>query len=397
MSALVTSEAAARRTFALLALASVVGLAGIDLVLPAVPGLSAHLGGTPALSQLVLATFVAGNGVGLVLFGALGARFPPRQLLVGALAAFAGLSALATLAPDLTTLIVLRFVQGMAAAAAPVFAPGMIRQVFRERGAIRALGALGSIESGVPAFAPIVGIWLLGLGGWRVSFVVLALAALVTTAAMYAWRRALPVPEPAARDGSYRRLLTSRVFARYALSQACILAALLVTVLSAPAVITLAMGGTLSDFVVMQLSGITTFVVSANLTDRVVARVGAERVIFFGSLLSAAGAGAIFAYGALGGASPRMLAILFVPLNMGLGFRGPPGFFHAVLAARGDDARGSALVLLGVLGLTASGTALAARWVTVGLAPVAAVALALALAGVFALVVLPELDSDDAR
>jgi len=61
--------------FALIATCAVLGLAGTDLVLPAVPSLPAALGGTPAQAQLVLAAYVAGAGAGLLVFGELGARF----------------------------------------------------------------------------------------------------------------------------------------------------------------------------------------------------------------------------------------------------------------------------------------------------------------------------------
>jgi len=60
-----------------------------------------------------------------------------------------------------------------------------------------------------------------------------------------------------------------------------------------------------------------------------------------------------------------------VPLNVGLGLRGPPGFHRAVVAARGDDARGAALVVVAILGSTAAGTAIVAPFITHGLVPIA--------------------------
>ncbi len=49
-----------KAAFALVLCGTVLGIAGTDLVLPAIPGLPAALGGTPAAAQLVLAAFVAG-------------------------------------------------------------------------------------------------------------------------------------------------------------------------------------------------------------------------------------------------------------------------------------------------------------------------------------------------
>ena len=85
--------------FVLVASATVLGIAGTDLVLPAVPSLPAVLGGSPTQAQLVLAAFVAGTALGLLLFGELGAHFDQRWLLAGSLAAYGLVSAAAGLAP----------------------------------------------------------------------------------------------------------------------------------------------------------------------------------------------------------------------------------------------------------------------------------------------------------
>jgi DHA1 family bicyclomycin/chloramphenicol resistance-like MFS transporter len=58
-----------RLAFALIVAGTVLGLAGTNLVLPAVPSLPAALGGTLGQAQLVLAAFVAGSACGLLLFG----------------------------------------------------------------------------------------------------------------------------------------------------------------------------------------------------------------------------------------------------------------------------------------------------------------------------------------
>ena len=85
-----------------------IGLAGTDLVLPAIPVLPKVLEGSIEQAQLVLATFAAGTGIGLLLFGELGARFDQRKLLVISLASYAALSAAATSADTISALVVIR-------------------------------------------------------------------------------------------------------------------------------------------------------------------------------------------------------------------------------------------------------------------------------------------------
>lgn len=369
---------------ALLACCTVLGLAGIDLVLPAVPGLPDALGGTLGMAQLVLAAFAAGTGIGLLLFGELGARRDHCSLLFWALVSYALLSWLGSVATSLPQLVALRFFQGIAASCAAVVTPGMLRALFPEQAALRALGVLGSVESLAPAVAPLIGVWLLALAGWQASFQVTAVLALVLAIGVALLRRAMPRVRGNAAGG-YWDLLCNLAFQRYALSQGLSVGALLVFVFGMPTVITVGLGRTIQDFIVMQVLGISTFILAANLSSHVVAWMGAEAAIFRGSLLSAAGALAMLVYALAGGRDIMVVWLLFLPFNMGIGFRGPPGFYRALQASGGDDARASALVILFIMMVTAGGTVLVAPAITDGLAPLALAALAPAL---FSLVVL---------
>ncbi|MDR3006015.1 MAG: MFS transporter, partial [Acidovorax sp.] len=173
-------------TVLLLILCAVLSLAGTDLVLPAIPQLPGIFSSTEAVAQLVLAAYAAGSALGLLLFGWLADHFKRQHLLVSSLLVFAAVSAACVFATDIYTLIALRLVQGAASAAAPVFGPGIIRQLFREQAAVRATGILGSAESLSPALAPIVGVALLAHFGWSSSFVLLALLALGAAALIQA-------------------------------------------------------------------------------------------------------------------------------------------------------------------------------------------------------------------
>ena len=173
--------------FALIAAGTVLGLAGIDLVLPAVPALPKQLGADAAGAQFVIAAFVAGTASGLLVFGAIGPRFGRRQTLTAGMGAYALLSLACALCSRVDALVAVRFLQGIASSAPAVFAPAVIRSLFDDTGATKAFGVLGSIESLVPALAPAVGVVLLRLGGWKVSFIVTAaLAVLLAPAIQFA-------------------------------------------------------------------------------------------------------------------------------------------------------------------------------------------------------------------
>ena len=85
------------------------------------------------------------------------------------------------------------------------------------------------------------------------------------------------------------------------------------------------------------------------------------------------------AYAMAGGTSALMVTLMFLFLNAGLGLRGPVGFHAAMVAANGDDARASAIVVIAMLGATSLGTALVAPFIERGLLAPAVGALVLAV------------------
>ena len=361
-------------TFALLVCGTIIGLAGIDLVLPAVPSLPNHINGSLEGAQLVLASFAAGTAFGLLIFGELGARFNQRILLIGALTLYANLSFLAAQCESINQLITVRFFQGLASSAPAVFAPGMIKAMFDEKGALKAIGLMGSIESLTPAFAPVIGAWLLTFADWRASFfltTVLALALATTIFFIGSTSLKTTSKEFDTRQGKqgYLSLFSNREFLRQGLSHACTLGGLLIFVFGAPTVITISMNGSLSTFVIMQLIGISLFVVSANLSGQFVARFGHENMILFGSILTALGCILIALFAIFGNNDPNWLWLLFAPVNLGLGLRGPPGFYQAVVASGNNDSRGAALLILFILGVAAIGTAVVSPFISLGLQP----------------------------
>jgi len=148
------------------------------------------------------------------------------------------------------------------------------------------------------------------------------------------------------------------------------------------------MGGSLSTFVVMQIIGITLFVISANLSGKLVSRFGHENMILFGSFLSAFGCIAIYLFATFGNNNPQWLWLLFAPVNLGLGLRGPPGFYQAVVASGENDSRGAALLILLILGVAALGTAAVAPFISLGLIPLSSAAACVAISSVIVLILL---------
>jgi MFS transporter, DHA1 family, multidrug resistance protein len=348
---------------------TVMGLAGIDLVLPSVPNFPTLFNTSTTAAQMVLAAFVAGNMVGLITFGSLAARIGRRRLFIGSLVAYGLASLAAAYSTSIDSLIGIRLLQGIFASGSAVLAPGLIRNLFSELGSVRALSAMGSIEALVPGLAPIAGAWLHAGYGWTASFLLTALLVGAISLTVILRPRLLPSIGTKAnmKPGSYKKLIKNAIYLRYSLGHALVLGGLLTFVFSAPAVIIKTMGGTISDFITMQMVGVSVFILAANISGNFVKRWGAENVINAGNIVSAVGALILLTYALWGRNNPADLKYLFWVLNMGLGLRGGPGFLQALKAAHDDDDRASALMLVAVTGLAALSTALVAPFLGMGL------------------------------
>jgi len=348
---------------------TVLGLAGTDLVLPAVPALPEIFDTSIAVSQLVMALYVAGTSIGLLVFGSLASYIGRRRLFIGSLVLFAITSGAAAFSPSIEVLNIIRFLQGAAASGPAVLAPGLIRSLFSELGSIRAIGAMGSIEALTPGLAPILGAWLFSSYGWEASFTLTAVLVAGLCGVILARPKLLPSigTKENSGPGSYRKLLKNNTYLRYAVGHALVLGGLLTFVFSGPAVIIETMGGTIDDFIIMQIVGVSIFIIAANLSGHLVKWFGVERVIWAGTILALLGATVLLGYALSGANNPAHLKGLFWILNVGLGVRGGPGFVRALSAADGDDDRASALLIFFITMVAAGGTALVAPFITVGL------------------------------
>lgn len=363
-------------------------VAGTDLVLPAIPQLITVFHTTPEVSQRVLSAYVGGNACGLLLFGRLSDYFSRKKLLCAALFFFSLTSLGCAYAPSISALVALRFVQGMASAAAPVFIPGFIRELFNERRATRAIGLLGSLQALVPAAAPLVGVILLSLFDWNISFKLLAIVTIA--AAMMVMISALPERvQSRCSPGSFTLLLRDPVYLRYALTHALTVGGLVTFVFGAPMIITLTMHGTLNDFIIMQVANIGGYIVAANLSPGLAERYGAEKIIMAGTCLALLSAIALTGYGLLNGADTYILAVLFAPMGIAIGLRGPTGFYKGIVISGENNARGAALIAFFTFTMMTLGSLMSAQFITHGLMALAAIAMVMHFLAVLLLAVIP--------
>ena len=114
-----------------------------DGFLPAMRPLMAELGASIGGGQLTISVALAGFAIAQLIVGVLADRFGRRPVLVSAICLFATASIGAAVAPSLPVLLVCRFLQGFSAAAGPVLARAVVRDLCSRVEGARVLSFVG--------------------------------------------------------------------------------------------------------------------------------------------------------------------------------------------------------------------------------------------------------------
>jgi DHA1 family bicyclomycin/chloramphenicol resistance-like MFS transporter len=195
-----------------------VGQMSTSMYLPSLPSLADELAVEPAGVKLTMTVFLAAFAAAQLFFGPLSDRFGRRPALFLGLALYVMGTTACALAPDLTSLIAGRFVQGFGACSGPAIARAAVRDRYERAEAARVLAYVGMAMAVGPAVGPIIGGMLHVEFGWRAVFVALVLfGVIVWIAAARGLSESLPRPDPQALDPgklvrNYFALLTHRAF-----------------------------------------------------------------------------------------------------------------------------------------------------------------------------------------
>lgn len=342
-------------------LAAASSMLATDLYLPAIPFLPEALNGDAVGAQYTLAAFFGTFAVGQLVFGAMADLYDRKLILTGALAAFAFASAACAMATSMDALIALRAIQGFAASAGTALAPAMLREAGDDSLVVRLTSIVSSMEAVLPAMAPIIGAWLVVAFGWPSTFWFMMGVALITMAAFQVVTIPSAPPQDDERPSAlvrYGRLLKKRRFMGYQTSHALAFTGLIVFIMASPYLLVTYLGNTTTAFVVMQGVLIICFVIVANLAGMLTDRFGIDRIITIGAVFQFI-SGVLFL--ALVMLKPEWLSattftLTMLPMAIGLGFRGGPGFAKAMAYCGKHTGSAGGLMMFTAMGLSAVGT-----------------------------------------
>ncbi|HEX2527400.1 MAG TPA: Bcr/CflA family multidrug efflux MFS transporter [Geminicoccus sp.] len=281
------SGLASRRTELIIVLGALTAFAplAIDMYLPAFPTLAQVFVTDTGHVQTTLAAFFLAFALGQAFWGPLADRYGRRRPLMVGLVLFMAASIACTMAPSITALAMLRFVQGLAACASVVIARAVVRDVFPASEAIPIFAALMLVTGLAPILAPLLGGQLLVTVGWESVFWFLAIFAGGCLLAVI-----LRLPEslapsmhrslaPGAVLATYVGLIRDRRFLMPSLAGGCAIAGMFAYIAGAPFVLIEMYGIPERHFGWVFGANAMGFVIVAQINARIARKVDPARMI----------------------------------------------------------------------------------------------------------------------
>ena len=211
-------QAVGRPLAIVLGLLTIFGPISMDLYLPVLPALTAELQSTTSVAQLTITACLLGLAIGQVVAGPLSDRFGRRTPLLIGVIAYTVTSVLCALSPTVETLILARFIQGLAGAVGIVIAQAAGRDVYSGGKLIRYYGRLTVLGGLAAIIGPVIGGQLATFTDWRGVFLFLAAVGVaILVASLLVFRETLPKDHRITGGLShtlndFRRLLADRMF-----------------------------------------------------------------------------------------------------------------------------------------------------------------------------------------
>ncbi|WP_075292640.1 multidrug effflux MFS transporter [Pararhizobium arenae] len=194
----------------------------IDIMLPALPSIGQSLNVANANdTQLVIAVFFLGFGCSQIIFGSLSDTFGRRNILILGLGFFALTMFGAAMTQSFEMLLLLRFVQGIGAAAVRITTMAIVRDCFGGREMARVMSYVMIVFMIIPIVAPSIGQAIVLYANWHWIFILLGCAVgILCVWAMLRMKESLPVEERlplsvSAVLSGFATVLTNRITCGY--------------------------------------------------------------------------------------------------------------------------------------------------------------------------------------
>lgn len=331
---------------------SAFGPLSLDMYLPALPKLAEDLNTTASVAQLTLTACLLGLALGQLVAGPLSDVLGRRKPLIFSLILYAISSLLCVFAPNATSLILFRLIQGLTGAAGIVISRAIVRDMYSGTELTKFFSSLMLINGAAPILAPIFGGQLLNYVSWRGVFVTLSIIGVIMLIFVIA---GLPETLPQAKRQSggmtetlkiFGKLIKDRKFMGYSLSQGFVTAAMFAYISGSSFVLqNIYQVSEQTYSLIFALNGIG-IIIASQVTGRIAGKVKESTLLVVGLCLAAIASLSLLAVITLEGS----LILLMIPLFFVVSSVGIVGTSSFSLAMQSQNEHaGSASALLGLL------------------------------------------------
>jgi Bcr/CflA subfamily drug resistance transporter len=168
--AVVLSESKTRKiVWTLLCVMPVLGMT-VDLIAPSLPAIATGLKISPSMAKNVISVYLLGYALGNFFTGFLTDALGRKKLLTGGLGGFLIASLLPVFFPDITVLLLARFLQGVTIGGVSVVSRAVFSDVLPPEKLVRLGVLVGTMWGLGPVIGPLIGGYLQVYFGWQAGF-----------------------------------------------------------------------------------------------------------------------------------------------------------------------------------------------------------------------------------
>lgn len=325
----------------------------MDMYLPAMPQIEDVFATTPGAVQLTMTVYLAGFAISQLIYGPVSDRFGRRPvMLLGGWGFVIGTS-LCALSMWIEMLILARFLQGITIGSLTVTSRAILRELYDETKGTKLLAYISMAEGLSLALGPIIGAYILLWLGWRPIFWIVALIAAMALIGLF-----LALPESnrnkdrqALEIGTlvrtYGRIMFAPGFLGYVIPGGLAFGGLMAYYTTGSFVLQEGLGLTPSGFAQIQFVVVLAYVGGLVASNRMIERIGLNRLIIAGLFVVSVGATALLALAAGGEQSVIGVVLPFAIYAFGIGAAMAPLITRAMSST--TSATGSVAALLGML------------------------------------------------
>jgi len=353
-------ELAGKRLFIVgLVATTSVGPMAMQLFVPSLPFMARDLAAPIDVAQLALSLSMAAIALANLVYGPLSDRFGRRPILLVGLVLFLIGTAIAAMASSIEMLVLGRIIQAGGSASGMVISRAMVRDVYGAEKAASMIAYLTVAMLAAPYVALIVGGALTDNVGWRASlWLAFVVGAMVTIIAFRILREThyenrMPLaPINLARN--YTALFGSLEFTGYVLHTSFAAGTFFAFMAAAPYLMVDVLGRPALEFS-LWFALLTFTFMGANLAaGRISARIGLDRMVLLGSLLSLSGGVLFLVILTLFGLTPLTLFLPNALVGAGQGISMPNAQAGAINLSPKMAGTASGLLAFATMGMGAA-------------------------------------------